>query len=85
MAIPKDGPTDCQSEWSKSDWERRIIQHIQLYTIYTIIILLIKGILKNMIQIKLFTKQKQTQREWIYGYQGGMWCRVAKDSSGVWG
>ena len=44
------------------------------------IILLIKGILKNMIPIKLFTKQKQTHREQIYGYQGGMWWRVGKDS-----
>jgi len=39
------------------------------------IILLIKGILKNMIQIKLFTKQKQTHREGIYGHQGGMWWK----------
>ena len=47
-------------------------------------ILLILIIYKNLTQMNLFTKQKQTHRfrEWIYGYQ---WGRVrARDRLGVW-
>ena len=39
---------------------------------------------KEMIQMNLFTKQKQTHRlrEWTYGHQGGK--DGGRDSQGVW-
>ena len=43
---------------SKSDRERQISYHLYV------------GSKKKIIQMNLFTKQKQTHREQIYGYQG---------------
>ena len=50
-----DGPGDYHTKWSKSDRERQISYDMQN--------------LKKMIQMNLFTRQKQTHRlrEWIYG------------------
>ena len=68
-----DEPGDHHTKWSKSDRERQIS--------YDIVYM---QNLKNMIQMNLFTKQKQTNRfrEWTYGYQGG---RVeGRNRLGVW-
>ena len=59
-----DGPGDYHTKWSKTDRERQIscdIAYMQS--------------LKKMIQMNLFTKQKQTHwlREWAYGYRGEEW------------
>ena len=53
-------PRNCHSERSKS---KRIIVCYPLYEEYE----------KEMIQMNLFTNQKQTQRvrKWTYGYQEG--------------
>ena len=55
-----DGPRDYHTEWSKSDRERQILYDITYM-----------WNLKKMIQMNLFTKQKQTQRhrKQTYGYQ----------------
>ena len=52
---------DCHTEWSKSDREREISYDIPY----------VKN-LKEMIQMSLFIKQKQTHRlrEQSYGFQG---------------
>ena len=42
-----DGPRDCHTKWSKSDRERQIPYDITY-----------SGILKKMIQMKLYIKQK---------------------------
>ena len=57
-----DGPRDCHTEWNKSDRERQIAYDIAYMRN-----------LKKMIQMNLFTKQKQVHRprEPIYGYQEG--------------
>ena len=57
-----DGPRDSHTEWSKSDREIQISYDMAYM-----------WNLKNMIQMNLFIKQKQTHRlrEWIYIYQGG--------------
>ena len=56
-----DVPRDCHIEWSKSNRERQILHNM--------------AYMRNliMIQMNLFTKQKQTHRliEWTYGYQEG--------------
>ena len=52
-----DGPTDYHTKWSKSEKDK---YHM---------ILLICGILKKMIQMNLYTKQKH--RKQTYGYQTG--------------
>ena len=61
-----DGPRDCHTEWSRSDRERQILYDI------TYMWILKK---QRMIQVNLFTKQKQIPRlrERTYGYQGGGW------------
>ena len=68
-----DGPRDYHTKWSKSDRERQISYDIA-YMQY----------LKKMIQMHLFTKQKQTHRlrEWTYGYWGGK--VEGMDRLGVW-
>ena len=68
-----DRPRDCHTEWSKSDRERQIS-----FITYTCN-------LKIMIQMNLFTKQKQTHRlrEWTYGYQGDRWERGVDWEFGV--
>ena len=49
-----DGPRDCHSDWNKSDTKTNIIwYHLYVQS-------------KKIIQINLFTKEKQTQR---YGKQ----------------
>ena len=49
------GPRDCHTEWSKSDRERQISYDIT-YMWY----------LKKLVQMNLFTKQKQSHRERMY-------------------
>ena len=55
-----DGPRDYHTKWSKSDRER------QIYHLYV-------ESNKKMIQMNLFTRQKQTHssRNQTYGYQRG--------------
>ena len=57
-----DGPRDYHTKWSKSDRERQISYDIAYM-----------WNLKKMIQMNLFTKQKQTHghRKQTYGYQRG--------------
>ena len=57
-----DRPRDCHTEWNKSDRERQISYDIAYM-----------WNLKNMIQMNLSTKQKQTHRhgKQTYGYQRG--------------
>ena len=57
-----DGPGDNHTKWSKSDRERQI-SYDMAYMCN----------LKKMIQMNLFTKQKQTHRHkrQTYGYQRG--------------
>ena len=50
------GPRDCYTEWSESERERQI-SYDSAYM----------WNLKKLIQMNLFTKQKQTHREQIYG------------------
>ena len=52
-----DRPRDYHTKWSKPDRERQIYVESK----------------KKLIQMNLFTKQKQTHRLWkqIYGYQRG--------------
>ena len=42
--------------------------------------------LKKMVQMNLFTKQKQTHkfRKQIYGYQRGNKCMEGRDKLGAW-
>ena len=56
-----DGLWDCHTEWSKSDKEREMSCDVSYAES------------KNMIQMYLFTKQKQTHRhrKQTYGYQRG--------------
>ena len=56
-----DGPHACHTKWSKSDKEK-----------YPMVSLMCR-ILKEMIQMNSFTRQKQTYRlrGWTYGYQWG--------------
>ena len=55
-----DGPRDYHPRWSKSDRERQTYDITYVES-------------KKMIQVNLFTKQKQTHRhrKQIYGYQRG--------------
>ena len=57
-----DGPRDCHTKGSKSHRERQISYDITYM-----------WNLKKMIQMNLFTKQKQTHRlqKQTYGYQSG--------------
>ena len=73
ICINMDGPGDCHTEWSKSDRERQVSYDIAYM-----------WNLKKMIQMNIFTKQKQTHRlrEWTYGYQ---WGRMGgRDRLEVW-
>ena len=66
-----DGPRDYQTEGSKLDRERQILYDITyMWNL-------------KMIQMNLFTKQKQTHRhrEQIYDYQRG---KRGRDKLGVW-
>ena len=67
-----DGPRDCDTERSKSDREIEILYDISYM-----------WNLKKMMQVNLFTKQKQTHRyrKQTYGYQGVKWGR---DKLGDW-
>ena len=58
-----DGTGDYQTKWSKSDRERQISYDITY----------MRNV-KKMIEMYLFTEQKQTHRlsEWAYGYQREM-------------
>ena len=66
-----DGPGDYHTEWSKSDRERQIWYRFHMES-------------KKMMQMNLFTKQKQTHRhrKQTYGYQRGK--MGGKDKLGVW-
>ena len=68
-----DGLRDYHTKWSKSDRERQISYDITYM-----------WNLKEMIQMNLFTKQKQTHRHWkqTYGYQKGN--VVGRDKLGIW-
>ena len=57
-----DGPRDYHSKWSMSDTERQISYHFYVES-------------KEVIQMNLFMKQKETHRcrKQIYGYQMGTW------------
>ena len=57
------GPGDYHTKWSKSDRERQISHDISY----------MQNLKNRMIQMNLFTKQKQTHRlrEWTYGYWWG--------------
>ena len=59
-----DGPRDYHTNWGKSERERQIISYDIAY---------MRNLKKKMIQMNLFTKQKQTYRLWkqTYGYQRG--------------
>ena len=67
------GPRDCHTEWSKSDRERQISYD----TAYM-------WNLKKMIQMNLFTKQKQTHRlrKKLMVIKGERW--EGRDKLGVW-
>ena len=67
-----DRPRDCHTKWSKSDRERQISYDITYM-----------WNLKKMVQMNLFTKQKQTHKhgKQAYGYQRG---KVGRDKLGVW-
>ena len=68
-----DRPGDYHTKWSKSDRERQIY-----------VVAYMRNLKKKIIQMNLFTKQKQTHRlrEPTYGYQGR---RVGgRDRVGVW-
>ena len=67
-----DGPRDYHTKGSKSGRERQLSYDITFL-----------WNLKKMIQMNLFTKQKQTyrHRKQAYGYQRGKWGR---DKLGVW-
>ena len=66
-----DGPRDYHTKWSKSNREKQI----PWYHLYVEA--------KKMIQINLFTKEKQTHRhrKQTYGYQRGS---RGRDKLGVW-
>ena len=66
-----DGPREYYSEWSKSDRERQIVYDITyMWNV-------------KIIQINLYTKQKQTHkhRKQTYGYQRG---EEGREKLGVW-
>ena len=67
-----DGPRDCHTEWSKSHRERQTLCDIAFM-----------GNLKKMIQMNLFTKQKQTHRhrKQTYDYQRE---KEGREKLGVW-
>ena len=55
------GPRDYHTKWSKSDRERQIAYDIAYMW----------NLILKMIQMDLYTKEKQTHRSWnqTYGYQ----------------
>ena len=61
----------CAATWV--DLETAMLCEVSQTEEEKYMILLIQRLLKKMIQINLFTKQKQTHRlrEQIYGYDGG--------------
>ena len=69
-----DGPGDYHTEWSESERGRQISYD----TTY------MQNLKKKIIQMNLFTKQKQTHslREQTYGYQGKR--MGGRDKLGVW-
>ena len=62
------GSRDCHTEWHESDREEISYDIPYMWNLK-----------KNMVQMNLFTKQKQTYRlrEWIYGCHG---CRGEKNT-----
>ena len=69
-----DGPGNSYTKWSKSDRERQLLYIAYMWN------------LKIMIQMNLFTKQKQTHRlrKWTYGYQRGEEWGGRRDRLGDW-